>query len=874
VSGSSGEGGAGGAGGSEATATALEFDQQPASGTSPIADIRVRVVDEDDETVTAERSVTLALAENPSAATLGGTLTQTTADGIATFTGITLDRPGTGFTLRATSDGLTEAISDAFDVTVAANSGSGRAWAITATKALVSFELQSPERVLSSVDLTGFTDVAEAVVGMDFRPADGALYVMTLNAGMGRLYTVNVGSGAASLVGSAFAVAGTSFGFDFNPAADRIRVVSDTGVNVRVNPADATVTADTALSFVGPTSNGAPAAVAAAYTNNVPGASATTLYVVDASEDRLYTQSSGGDEPSPNGGELTDVGGTLGTGGVSNFVSFDIAGNVGHGYMLTSGEMSTSSRVYDVTLSTGAAVEIGRVGIEERIVGFAIDSPPVYAVSGGTTLISFNAQRPGTLLSATKISGLQANETILGIDFRPATGVLYALGSSSRLYWLDRSTAAATAVGTEAFTPALNGASFGFDVNPVADAMRVVSDTGQNLRISFATGAATNDTGLNPPTPHVVAVAYAGDNNAQGVDTTSLFGIDTTTDDLVPITNPNGGTVTAGSDLGIEITSDGASFDIGPDRVAYGAFVTAPAETTRLYTIPIPGGPASLVGDITAPGPVTSIAIPAGVSYSAYGITPTNQLVRFNPTAPAAAPAPVEITGLETGDAVVGIDIRPENGGLYAVAINDPSDEAKLYTINPDTAVATRVGSTPFATFTNDNVAVDFNPVPGLLRVISGTQNIRVNVETGAVEGTDIALAYATGDPQVGQIPGITALAYSNNRTGVTRTNAYTIDSSVDRVVRLGSLYGTPMSPNTGELNSLGSVFDFTNAAPGPLDVGASAALDFTSGGTAFLSNGATIYVLNIADGSARAAASNNTLSMSTTIRALAVRQN
>src|SRR4029453_12592543 len=124
---------------------------------------------------------------------------------------------------------------------------------------------------------------------------------------------------------------------------------------------------------------------------------------------------------------------------------------------------------------------------------------------------------PGTIFGALGITGLQAGETVLGIDFRPATGGLYALGSTSRLYTINPTTGAATQVGAAgAFT--LSGTAFGFDFNPVVDRIGVVSDADQNLRLIPDTGAlvgvadtplayATGDPnfGLNP---NVVGAAY------------------------------------------------------------------------------------------------------------------------------------------------------------------------------------------------------------------------------------------------------------------------------------------------------------------------------------------------------------------------------
>ncbi len=60
--------------------------------------------------------ITLALDSNPGGSTLSGTLSATVIGGVATFSDLSLDNPGTGYTLRATASGLTDAVSDAFNV--------------------------------------------------------------------------------------------------------------------------------------------------------------------------------------------------------------------------------------------------------------------------------------------------------------------------------------------------------------------------------------------------------------------------------------------------------------------------------------------------------------------------------------------------------------------------------------------------------------------------------------------------------------------------------------------------------------------------------------------------------------------------------------
>lgn len=114
------------------------------------------------------------------------------------------------------------------------------------------------------------------------------------------------------------------------------------------------------------------------------------------------------------------------------------------------------------------------------------------------------------------------SETLHGIDFRPVNEQLYALSSTSRLYTINLSSGAAAVAGTGALATWLSGTDFGFDFNPTVDRIRVVKNTGQNLRLNPNDGTvAAVDGSLNPGTPVVTAAAYT--NSFAGATTTSLF---------------------------------------------------------------------------------------------------------------------------------------------------------------------------------------------------------------------------------------------------------------------------------------------------------------------------------------------------------------
>jgi hypothetical protein len=188
----------------------------------------------------------------------------------------------------------------------------------------------------------------------------------------------------------------------------------------------------------------------------------------------------------------------------------------------------------------------------------------------------------------------------------------------------------------------------------------------------------------------------------------------------------------------------------------------------------------------------------AGSAEPIYAVTSTNVLLQFDSATPGTATS-VAITGLQSGESILGIDLRPATGQLYALG-----STSRLYTINPATGAATQVGSGPFTpALSGTSFGFDFNPTVDRIRVVSDAdQNFRLNPDTGAVVATDTNLAYATGDPNQGTNPNVVASAYTNNFAGALTTTLEAIDSNLDFGVLQGSVNGTPISPNTGQLFS------------------------------------------------------------------------
>ncbi|MCU0756022.1 MAG: DUF4394 domain-containing protein [Xanthomonadales bacterium] len=219
----------------------------------------------------------------------------------------------------------------------------------------------------------------------------------------------------------------------------------------------------------------------------------------------------------------------------------------------------------------------------------------VLALSNNNTLLRFSAQAPGAVTSTT-VSGLNAGDSLVGIDVRPATGALFGLGSSGRLYTINPDNGVATA-GPQ-LSVALTGTSFGVDFNPVPDRLRVISNTGQNLRINVADGVAIVDGAINPAGFSVSGAGYI--NNFAGTPTTQLFNIDLSGSRLTTQNPPNDGTQVAIGPLGVTLDAGSeAGLDVRTVGGVNSAFATLRVGgTTGFYSINTTTGAATLVGPV------------------------------------------------------------------------------------------------------------------------------------------------------------------------------------------------------------------------------------------------------------------------------------
>ncbi|MBC6605897.1 DUF4394 domain-containing protein [Hymenobacter sp. BT188] len=419
---------------------------------------------------------------------------------------------------------------------------------------------------------------------------------------------------------------------------------------------------------------------------------------------------------------------------------------------------------------------------------------PFYALSGGTKLDAYSTKDPATRTASVSITGLQSGERILAMDFRPGTGQLYGVSSGSRIYVINQNTGRAHAIGSGAFTPALGGNVVSFDFNPTVDRIRLVTSTGQNLRLhpETATVAAT-DGSINGATGATVAgVAYT--NNVAGAAATSLYAINTQNQQLYLVNPPNNGTLVSVGSLNLPVSGDGG-FDIDAKTgTALGLYSVNGSPT--LFTVDLTTGAARTLASYSTSLNYTGLAIPTRpVAYIATNVAGDFTTLSIIDPTDSNSVSTKNVTGIGGGSAI-GLDFRPATGQLYTIINKGSLGSSNLYTIDLGTGTATFVAVMNIRViFTG---SFDFDPVTDMIRVVGVSgQNLRVDPTTG----------FTTEDSPIGipvgiNRPGVKTLAHDNNFVGATTSNLYGTDVSINLVSKLYQV--TPIVP--GNLKEIGNV--------------------------------------------------------------------
>jgi len=726
-------------------------------------------------------------------------------------------------------------------------------FAVTSASRLLSFSRSSPGTT-SAMAITGL-QAGETIVGIDMRPADGQLYALT---SANRMYLINTSTGAATVrsqlmpaAGMTFAgLNGSSFGANFNPVVDQLRVVSNSGQNLRINVDTGLVSVDANLSTLGQPANSSArtGTTAVAYTQSFSNACRTIVSLIDTSQDLLLTSS------NLTQGVLTTVG-PLGF-DASAISAYDIVtGTDGSNTAVAILQVGGSTQVFTLNITAGgtmgAGVALGGLNSGESVTALAINVPttsPTQAVgnmiglSASNRIVSFNSASPSRLCTSTTTTGLQPNERLLDIDTRPSDGQLYALGNSGRVYTINPTTGAATVRST--INGTLNGVEFGFQFNPIADQARVVSDTGQNIRINVDTGVTATDTSLTPAGFTVPALAYS--NGFAGTTSILAYVLDSQGDQLLSLgaqsgSAGNGDLAIIGS-LGVGDIGSVTALEInGVNNQALAAVNVGGAATSLLTQVNLTSGTATTLGTIGGSEVIRGLAVTSVPQTTVVAATTDNRLVTFSPASPGTFTNNSPISGLNNGETLVGLDYRVSNGLLYGL-----TSTGRVLTVNSSTGALTPVSnfaadptdnSNPYAALTGAAYGFDFNPVVDVIRTFSDAEeNYRAPADTGRV----------VSDGTLNRAPfSVTAVAYTNSFTPPSTTTLYDIDTMNDVLLiqnpqNAGSL--TPVGPlgvDAGAVNG----FEIVGPAAGPNTV-AFAALSVANGPSA-------LYNINVSTGRA-----------------------
>lgn len=452
---------------------------------------------------------------------------------------------------------------------------------------------------------------------------------------------------------------------------------------------------------------------------------------------------------------------------------------------------------------------------------FITQAQTIYGLTATNQLFSFQAATPAITTTPVAVTGIASGYSLVGMDFRPATGELFAFAynstmQSAKMYTISLTSAMATEVGTGINNLVLNG-KIAFDFNPTVDRIRLETSNGENYRLNPNNGAlAATDgniayapTDVNAGKP--ARVGSAGYTNSYIASTsTGLYVYDDSLNVLAFQNPPNNGVLNTLGSSGIMVPANGTSdMDIVYNETTGANIIYFTTQTiagaSALYTINVNSGAATLVGPIGLGLNVKKMSAqiirsnPAVTGPMAYALTTNNNLVSFDIDNPEYIYNATQITGIPTDFMLLSIDFRPLDKEIYGLAYRATNMTAKIYRIDKMTGVAVPVTGDSISNIDlSGRVSIDFNPTVDRIRVVtSNGKNYRLNQITGTLAANDGDLAFATGDVNVGVNPNISAAAYTNSFDGATTTTLFVYDDSLN-------ILCTQIPPNDGVLNTLG----------------------------------------------------------------------
>lgn len=367
-------------------------------------------------------------------------------------------------------------------------------------------------------------------------------------------------------------------------------------------------------------------------------------------------------------------------------------------------------------------------------------------------IVTFNSTSPGTLITNVPAAGLNPNERLIGIDFRPQNGLLYGVastGTSSRLVLINHQTGSITTVGSGITPPLPLSQFYGVDFNPTTDRLRIVGTDQRNIRVNPDLGAIEGtDTNLTPASGGFLFVdQIAHSNNIVGATQSTLFAGDANSGSFARIggvngtPSPNGGVVNLIGSFGLPPLNQSSGMDIGPNGeilIGYNNTLFSVNQTS---------------GQTTSLGAISSAVSLGGFSIAINAPTPP-----LNLTAPAIAVGP----GPGGGNTIRILDASGNSQGTISapfgtsftggirVATGDVNGDGR-----PDLVVGTASGGSQVRVFDGNGGGLlsDFIAYSGF--------NGGVTVAVGDVNGDGVDDIVTGSGP--GATPHVKAFSGANN---------------------------------------------------------------------------------------------------------------
>ncbi len=747
-------------------ASELVFSVQPSTGIagSPITPaIAVSVEDGSGNVVTtASNLVTVVLLANPGSAVLSGTLSATPVNGVVTFSDLSLDKAGTGYTLAVTATGLTGATSDAFNTLAGAG-------------AILSFTVQPTTAVagvgvLPAMEVTLKDSLGNIATGFN----GNVTLTIANNAGGGTLSgttTVQAVAGVALFSGISIDKVGTGYtvqagvtgltpvtsgAFDITPGAATQIVYSTQPSNATAGAQIAPAVVLTALDAMGNVATGYNGVVTVAITAGTGTAGAT----------------------------LSGAIAVAATNGVASFGTLNIDKS-GTGYTLgaaASGLTGATSAAFDIAAGSATQLVYG-VQPTDAVAGSAI-TPAVEIkaldalgnlatgfVGSVTVAITAGTGTAGAVLSGTATAaavGGIASFSTLSID---KAGSGYTLGATAGGVSGATSTPFAIAVGSAvklAFSVQPVNTTAGAAVTP---GVEVTAQDGVGNTVASFTGAITVDIGNNP-----VGGVLAGTLTMNAVGGIATFS------NLSIAKSGTGFTLTAAAATLVGATSNAfnivagtatqLSFTVQPATVAAGASITPAVEVTALDLL---GNIAtSFTGTVTmaiGTNPATGVLSGTLTDAASAGVASFNNLK-------------IDKSGVGYTLSATATGVTAAVSGAFDVTVGTPTK--LFFSVQPPASTTAGVAMTPSIQVVAQDAAG--NPVP----TYAGTVTVAIT------SGTGTSGALLRGTTVVGAAGGVATFSTLNidktgtgytlraTATGLTAATSTALAITAGPVVKLG----------------------------------------------------------------------------------------